>query len=176
MFMSLPRIIIIWFLLLFNACSFAADPVLPLSEKIIDNFFTSLSGNWDGRAIETPIGPVDYAINFYSFNKGGIAGVAKLGVSNHHWRFWRADGELRLTFLSTFRGNQKPTQLVLSKIEENTFHFYAPKLALLTLSVTINEPNVDIRVFHHQKPHVYIRLTRSDTPVTKEQNAKTPSQ
>jgi len=50
----------------------------------------------------------------------------------------------------------------LSQVAENTFRFYAPEPALLTLSVSIIEPNVDIHVFHHHKPHVYIHLTRSD--------------
>jgi hypothetical protein len=124
---------------------------------------TALPGNWDGNAIETPVGPLDYAIKFHQCDADVIAGVAELRVSDHHWRFWQSDDELRLTFLSTFRGNQEPTQLIASKSEENTIWFHAPDVTLLTLSVTLTEPNVDIRVFHHHQPHVHIRLTRSDS-------------
>jgi hypothetical protein len=105
---------------------------------------------------------MEYAIHFHTCDNNVRAGVAELNVSDHHWRFWRSDGELRLTFLSTFRGNQAPTQLLVSKIENDTIWFHAPGLALLTLSVTVVEPHVDVRVYHHDEPHVYIRLTRSD--------------
>ena len=161
--MSLLRFLILQLLMVCSVSGCAADSVTPRPENIVDGFFAALPGHWDGRAIETPVGPVDYAINFHVCDQGVIAGVAELNVSDHHWRFWRSDGELRLTFLSTFRGNREPTQLVVSSTEANTIRFHAPELRLLTLSVTLAEPNVDIRVFHHQKPHVYIRLSRSNS-------------
>ena len=146
--------------------TYASDTPSRLSDQLAEQLFNTLPGSWNGRAIETPIGPVDYAIHFHSCDNNTSAGVAELNVSDHHWRFWRSDGELRLTFLSTFRGNQTPTQLLISKFEDNTIWFHAPEVALLTLSVTLIEPHIDIRVYHHDNPHVYIRLTRSDTQMT----------
>ena len=133
---------------------------------------TTLPGSWDGTAIETPVGKLDYAMNFHPCSEGVVAGVADPGAALHYWRFWQFDGELRLTFLTTFRGNQEPTQLVVNKIEASTVWFYAPELALLTVSVTLDEPYVDLRVFHHGKPHVYIRLTRLDKPMTASERAE----
>jgi hypothetical protein len=159
-------------LVLCGGSAYAVVSNTPLTETMIDRFSVVLVGTWDGRAIETPVGPVDYLINFYECDKGVIAGVAELRVSNHHWRFWRSDDELHLTFLSTFSGNQEPTQLVVSQIEENTIWFHAPELALLTLSVTLAEPKVHIRVFHHHEPHVYIQLTRTDGSMTNEERAE----
>lgn len=160
--MSALRIIAQYLLVLFSGIAYGSDSTTLLSNQLMDRFFNTLPGAWEGRAIETPVGPVDYAIHFHTCDKNVIAGVAELKVSDHHWRFWRSDDELRLTFLSTFRGNQTPTRLLISKIEDNTIWFHAPELALLTLSVTTVEPHVDIRVYHHHEPHVYIRLTRSD--------------
>lgn len=160
--MSLSRLIIIWLLVLWGVFVFANDSATPHSEKVINEFLAALPGAWDGQAIETPVGPVDYSISFQEEDDGVVAGVAKLSVSNHHWRFWQEDNELRVRFLSTFRGNQEPTQLVADKVEDNTIYFHAPELVLLTLTMTVVEPNVDIQVFHHQKPHVHIRLTRSE--------------
>lgn len=161
--MSLSRVFILWLLVLLDGPVYAINPDRSPPDHIFDQFFTVLPGTWTGQAIETPVGPVDYAITFHLCDQGVIAGVSELSVSDHHWRFWRLDNELRLTFLSTFRGNQDPTQLVVSKTEQNTVWFHAPELGLLTLSLTLAEPVVDIRVFHHHQPHVYIRLTRSSS-------------
>lgn len=160
--MSALRTIAQFLLILFSGIAYASDSTTLLSNQLTERLINALPGVWDGRAIETPVGPVEYAIHFHTCDKNVIAGVAELKVSDHHWRFWRSDDELRLTFLSTFRGNQTPTQLLISKIEDNTIWFHAPERALLTLSVTAVEPHVDIRVYHHHEPHVYIRLTRSD--------------
>lgn len=163
--MSLSRIFIILFLVLVSGSAYAAESVTPFQGNIIDRLFAILPGSWDGRAIETPVGQVDYAIDFLKCDRSVVAGVAKLSVSDHYWRFWRSDGVLYLMFLSTFSNNRKPIRLIASNTEENTIRFHAPKLALLTLSVILVESHVDIRVFHHQNPHVYIRLTRSDRKI-----------
>lgn len=140
----------------------AAGPAIPSDPDIADRLVAALPGAWDGRAIETPVGPVDYAIGFHRCETGVVAGVAALSVSDHHWQFRQTDDGLRLVFLSTFGGNQTPTRLVVTKAEASTLWFRAPELPLLTLSVTLAEPHLDIRVFHHQQPHVTIRLTRAD--------------
>lgn len=165
--MAVSHVLMVGLMTLYVLSVQADDAVAPASRNVTDSLFTVLAGSWDGQAIETPIGPVDYAITFHACAEQTIAGVAELRVSDHHWRFWIDRGELRLTFLSTFLGNQQPTQLIVSKIEGSEIWFHAPELTLLTLSVAMVEPHVDIRVFHHHEPHVYIRLTRSDRLMAK---------
>jgi len=153
---------------LLGLCSFivnSAETTKTLTEAEIDHFMASIQGTWNGRAIETPVGPVGYDITFHSCSSNKIAGIAELKASNHHWQFWRSNNALHLSFLSTFRGNQNPIQLVASKAEENTLHFYAPKLDLLTVTVTPFDQHIDLRIFHHQQPHVYIRLKNSNQSI-----------
>ena len=177
--MSFCRSVFLCSLISCSAASYATASTQAPSDNVADRVIAALTGPWDGRAIETPVGPVDYAITFHDCEIGVVAGVAELNVSDHYWRFWQTDGELRLTFLSTFRGNQEPTQLVVSRTEDNTIWFHAPALSLLTLSVALNEPDVDIRIFHHNEPHVYIRLQRPDSSMlvaaTAENKAKSCS-
>lgn len=170
--MSVFRIVFICWMGLCNMPAFAVDSGMRDSEKNMEKLVSTLPGTWNGRAIETPVGPVDYAISFHACDKDVVSGIAELDVSDHHWQFWLSDGQLRLTFLSTFRGNQEPVQLVVSHAAENTIHFHAPALPLLSLSVALNERVVKIRVFHHKKPHVYIRLVRSNTLMSEEERAE----
>ena len=141
---------------------YAADTAHPLTGKELVHFMDAITGVWNGRAIETPVGPMAYDMTFYACNPNKVAGLTELQASNHHWQFWRSDNELKLTFLSTFRGNQSPIQLVVRQKAEKTIHFHAPKLDLLTVTVTPLDQHIDLRIFHHQQPHVYIRLTRSN--------------
>ena len=169
--MSLSGILVICLLSLSSVPAQAADAAESPSENVIHSLLAALPGSWDGRAIETPVGPVDYAIVFHQCDGELIAGVAELSVSDHYWQFGRSDGKLGLTFLSTFRGNQQPTRLVVSGVEENTIRFHAPGLASLTLALSLAEPHVNLRVFHDHEPHVHIRLTRSGRQVTEHEHA-----
>ena len=171
--MPVKRILITW--LLFVCAGLAgADDRHP--DDVVERFFAELPGSWVGQAVETPVGPVDYPIMFHGCENGVIAGMADLSVSDHYWRFWRSDDELRLTFLSTFRGNRQPVELLVAEVAENTIHFRAPELALLTLSVSLVGPNLEIRVYHHQEPHVHIRLTRSGKQMTETARAENRTQ
>lgn len=165
--------LITWLLFAYAGLA-GADDLHP--HDVVERFFAELPGSWDGQAIETPVGPVDYPIMFHGCEGGVIAGVADLSVSDHYWRFWRSDGDLRLTFMSTFRGNRQPVELVVADVAENMIHFHTPELALLTLSAGLIEPNLEIRVYHHQQPHVYIRLTRSGKAVSERARAENRSQ
>jgi hypothetical protein len=158
--MSRYHTILAWLLALTVAPAGAVAAVAP-PDDAVGSFFAALPGAWEGRAFETPVGPVDYPVRFHVCDTHVVAGVAELKVSDHYWYFRQSDDGLRLTFLSTFRGNREPTELVVSKIEDHTIWLYAPELQLLTLSLTLLEPDIEIRVFHHRKPHVAIRLTRS---------------
>ena len=162
----MSRILVICLLWLNTVAAYAGDVPEPGFGNVIDRLFAALPGVWEGRAVETPVGPVDYAISFHECSGELIAGVAELSVSDHYWQFRRSGGELGLTFLSTFRGNRQPTQLVVSGVDGSTIRFHAPELALLTLAVSLEEPDVNIRVFHDHEPHVHIRLTRSGRPGT----------
>ena len=124
-------------------------------------YLRSLLGFWEGEAIETPVGQMNYDILFHSCDDETIAGVAKTRASLHYWQFGFLHAPPRLRFLSTFRGNREPTMLLLRKSENTTLKYYAPDLNLLTLEIEFSNSIVDIRVFHHDKPHVYIRLTRA---------------
>ncbi len=164
--MSIRLLLTVWVLSWAGVLPGTADGGEPVSVGVSERFFAALPGSWDGRAIETPVGPMDYAIQFHECEPDVTAGVATLRVSDHHWRFWRADEELRLTFLSTFRGNRDATELVATRIEGDTIWFRAPDLELLTLSVALRDSIIDIHVQHYEQPHVYIRLTRSSEAVS----------
>lgn len=163
--MTMRHVLISGLLSLASLTAYAADTTPPLTIKELDHFMDSIQGIWNGRAIETPVGPVGYDISFHSCNPNKVAGIAELQASNHHWQFLRSDDELKLTFLSTFRGNQSPIQLKVRKTEENTIHFYAPKLDLLTVTVTPLDQHIDLRIFHHHQPHVYILLKNSNQAI-----------
>lgn len=170
--MTMRHVLISYLLSLASFTAYAADTIPPLTIKELDHFMNSIQGMWNGRAIETPVGPVGYDISFYFCSPNKVAGIAELQASNHHWQFLRSDDELKLTFLSTFRGNQSPIQLKVRKTEENTIHFYAPKLDLLTVTVTPFDQHIDLRIFHHHQPHVYIRLKHSNRPIKNTIQAK----
>ncbi len=127
-----------------------------------NRFLERLAGDWIGQAVETPVGPVDYDLRFTRCADGALAGVADPGASLHYWQFRTSDSELTLTFLSTFGGNREPVQLQLASTDNNTLHFHAPELQLLTLAINLSPRQLDIRVFHNLQPHVHIHLNRSE--------------
>ncbi len=159
--MSRYQAFLAWLFTVTGAFANAAVAVTP-ADTVTGSFFAALPGAWEGRAYETPVGPVDYPIRFHVCDANAVAGVAELEVSDHYWYFRQSEDGLGLTFLSTFRGNQEPTELVVTKTAGHTIWLHAPELQLLTLSLTLDDPDIEIRVFHHQKQHVAIRLTRID--------------
>ncbi|MES9854974.1 MAG: hypothetical protein ABW170_24515 [Candidatus Thiodiazotropha sp. L084R] len=138
---------------------YAAEKSFNTQEQF-ERVLRDLPGHWNGEAVETPVGPMNYDIVFHNCTDGAIAGVAKTGASLHYWRFIpRQDGQLQ--FLSTFMGNRTPTLLLLRASNEDRLFFYAPQRKILTLEIRYAEPNIDIQVFHHEKPHVLIKLSKS---------------
>lgn len=135
-----------------------------LSQKQIESFLNNLPGFWQGEAIETPVGEMDYDMLFHSCDDGAVAAVAKTGASLHHWKFSVQDENLRISFLSTFAGNRLPVRLKPAAPEGATLNFYAPQRKILTLGITNSESQIDIHVFHNAKPHVHIRLVRANHP------------
>ncbi len=144
----------------------AATEAYPLPQERIHHFLNALLGPWDGEAVETPVGSVDYDITFQECDDGAHVGVAETGASLHYWRFFEVRGGLRLRFMSTFAGNRQSTLLLPSGIQENAIRLFAPQQEILTLNITPERSQIDIRVFHWGKPHVRIVLERKTSPQT----------
>ena len=123
----------------------------------------SLLGSWRGRAVQTPIGPVSYDIEFSRMDDNAVAGVADLGAALHHWRFLIVDGHLRLRFLSTFRGNTRPTWLYTESLTPIAAHFRGRDLDYLTVRVEPGEHELKLDIFLRGNPHVSIRLEHAKT-------------
>ena len=128
----------------------------------MERFLQSLPGFWVGEAIETPVGRLNYDMVFHACSDRLVAGVAKTGASLHYWQFIRDQDNHRIRFLSTFRGNRMPIILLPHSFEGEGLNYYAPDLKMLTLTIDHSPKVIDIRVFHHGKPHVHIQLTRGD--------------
>ena len=152
------RIRLCLFAALTTLTSVCAATEFRLSEERIGAILGILPGYWYGEAIETPVGRMDYDMLFHSCSEGTIAGVANTGASLHYWQFSHRDENLHIRFLSTFAGNRTPVQLIPSLPEGARLNFFAPQQEILTLGITAMQNQIDIRVFHHGKPHVYIRL------------------
>jgi hypothetical protein len=148
----------------------------PLAQKRIDELLNSLPGYWEGEAIETPVGAMDYDIFFHSCSDGRVAGVAETGASLHYWQFSRQEERLQLRFLSTFAGNRTPVRLLTAGPEGETLKFFAPEKEILTLGITLTPSRIDIHVFHREKPHVHIRLKRTSRPADDNRPHHTGSQ
>ncbi|MCZ6892599.1 MAG: hypothetical protein O7H40_00960 [Gammaproteobacteria bacterium] len=121
-------------------------------------FLQNLIGPWKGRAIRTPVGPVSYDITFARIESGAVTGTANPGAALHHWRFFVANGQLRLRFLSTFRGNTKPTWLYTEEVSSVGAFFRGRDLEHLTVNIEMNVNELRIDIFLHDAPHVSIRL------------------
>ncbi len=134
----------------------AATPDDPSAEA----FLHALIGNWEGRAVRTPRGPLPYDVRFERTPEGEVAGIANPGAALHHWAFFVKQGRLRLRFLTTFRGNTEPTWLTAEKIAHGTVQFRADHPPYLTVHVAPKTDRVDIHVFLRDQPHVEILLTR----------------
>lgn len=133
----------------------------PIIQQKIHTLLTELPGTWDGQAIITPTGPVNYDLTFYNCRGNLIAGTARTNASLHYWQFHNNKEGFQLRFLSTFAGNREPVWLIPDKTDQAALHFYAPKLKLLTVTVAVTrQDQVDINVFHYGKHHVHIRLLR----------------
>ena len=143
-------------MLLYSSVSSASDTYPP--QQRIRHLLDTLPGSWDGAAIETPVGRVEYDINFKRCSDGALLGIADTGASLHYWRFKETQETLHLHFHSTFTGNPDSTLLLPSKVKGNSLQLFAPKKDMLTLSFTLTESQIDIRVFHYGKPHVHIVL------------------
>lgn len=125
-------------------------------------FLQNLIGSWKGQAVRTPVGPVPYDITFARIESGAVAGTANPGAALHHWRFFMVAGQMRLRFLSTFRGNTNPTWLYTEEVSSVGAFFRGRDLDHLTVKLELRANELRIDIFLHDAPHVSIRLAPAD--------------
>ena len=121
-------------------------------------FFDRLAGDWQGEAVVTPVGPRPYDIRFERLEPFWIYGQANPGAAIHPWGFYCEDDELRLRFLSTFRGNRDPLLLEAVRITDAEVQFKAQAPAFLEVAVRPGNSRSVIEVLHHGERHVLIEL------------------
>jgi hypothetical protein len=131
-----------------------------LNNEASEAFLVRMEGEWQGEAAITPIGPRPYDIHFVRNPAGVLEGAAGPGAATHHWTFQRDGGDLILRFLSTFEGNRQPIWLKVTGEAEGALVFRAREPEFLKLHVRVGAQECLIRVFHHDRLHVEIRLRR----------------
>jgi len=125
-----------------------------------ESFLAALEATWRGRAEVTPIGPRPYDITFERKKDGRVEGST--GASTvHYWTFYRQKNALVIRFLSTFGGNRDPIFLYAGLWGESGVLFKAKGPELLSVRVSFPSNLLSINVYHWDKPHVSIRLTRT---------------
>ncbi len=128
--------------------------------SIHDDFIKMINDTWQGKAIRTPIGPVNYDITYRQTPEGMVQGSADLIASVHHWTFIPEAENLKLCFLSTFAGNTEPLLLELVEVDENEYFFKAHDPSYLEVRINITENSLRKRIFLRGNPHVEIELAR----------------
>ncbi|MCK7495774.1 MAG: hypothetical protein MZW92_35985 [Comamonadaceae bacterium] len=113
-----------------------------------------------GRRVITPIGPRPYDISFASNAAGEIEGAAEPGGAIHTWTFHRDGEDLKLRFLSTFRGNRQPVLLKARGARDSAVIFQALRPEFLSVRIRAETQTLVMRVFHGDRLHVEIRLHR----------------
>lgn len=123
-------------------------------------FQALIAGEWQGKAVHTPIGPTPYDIEFRKQNDLCLIGTAYNGFTHHTWVFCDDQGDLKLDFLSDFRGNDLPIHFKLVSEQEAIWTFHADSHDFMDVLMTIRENSGWIKIMHHGKLHVQINLER----------------
>ncbi|TQV81532.1 hypothetical protein [Aliikangiella coralliicola] len=142
--------------------SLKARPPQATSDNQPSDFFRLLTGEWKGMAVKTPVGSLEYNIDFAITDDNQLYGVADTGASSHHWRFFQDEGKLQLKFLSTFRGNSTPVLLVQNKSDNNQFVFQHKNPKYLQVWINFSNQLVTIKIILREQPHVRIELTKNE--------------
>ena len=71
-------------------------------------------------------------------------------------------GQMRLRFLSTFRGNTNPTWLYTEEVSSVGAFFRGRDLDHLTVKLELRANELRIDILLHEVPHVSIRLAPAD--------------
>jgi len=141
------------------SCAAQADSPPDASDRIAA-FLAAVEGKWEGKAAVTPIGPRPYDITFRRNATGDLEGSAQPGGATHVWTFRQEGRSLQLRFLSTFRGNRQPILLLLQDEVDGEWVFQAVQPVFLKVRIRIETREMVIRVLHHDRLHVEIRLRR----------------
>ena len=126
------------------------------------DWLPGLAGHWDGAAVQTPVGPAPYDINFSRDDAGCVSGTADTGFSNHSWTFCPADAGVSVKFLSDFRGNDDPILLEAVRAEQGKIVFKSAGLAFMEVVLARTGDQFSIDIMHHGELHVRIELTPAD--------------
>ena len=138
---------------------FANVDELPSQNFDFDSLVELMQGEWRGMAVKTPVGPMEYNIN-YTLSDNGLIGVADTGSSYHHWQFVNVNNKLKLKFLSTFRGNTKPRYLEYSHTKNNKHFFHHLHPDYLRIQITPGEGSIELHIILRGESHVKIELNR----------------
>jgi len=130
------------------------------SEASIESLLSPLQGCWQGEAIKTPRGPLSYPICFKLLEGNILYGVADLRVSRHHWHFHLNNKESRLSFLSTFAGNQTPINLSAVSFASDHLTFAAHDRHYLQVEVQRLDEGYRFTIHVKGEEHVIITLVR----------------
>jgi hypothetical protein len=145
------------------AAAFAIAITASAGEQAPDaapDFLAALAGDWRGRAVQTPAGPLPYDIRFAPDPAGCMAGIAAPGGASHHWKFCAGRAGLELEFLSDFRGNDRPLFLRLQGREGDSLVFRSPTLEFLKIHALLQSGCLRLTVLHDDRLHVDIHLRR----------------
>ncbi len=126
----------------------------------VRKFQEILIGEWNGQAVHTPVGPAPYDINFQWLSKDCISGTAYNGFSHHTWTFCVEGKNLKLDFLSDFRGNDQPIHFKPISEKDGVITFIADTHQFMEVLVAMNKEDGLIKVIHNGKLHVQINLER----------------
>lgn len=123
-------------------------------------FLDMLAGEWQGRAVQTPVGPAPYGIRFQWTGKDCLGGTADNGFSNHTWTFCRTSAGLTLDFLSDFRGNQQPIHMRAVSRKDGELVFHAASHPFMDVLIFPGEQEIRVDVMHNNRLHVRIEWSR----------------
>ncbi len=127
-------------------------------------FLESLSGQWQGYAMRTPIGKVTYDLNFRMLEKNKIKGTSYTnGRAIHTWVIASgAEGQLVLDFHSTF-GDSWAKGLCVTQVDEKKGYLFShgnPFQLKVWINHTANDKML-IEIFLRDQPHVSIVTSKS---------------
>lgn len=137
-------------------------PTQTLSRPVTDTerFLEALAGPWQGRAVQTPVGPAPYDIHFQWQGKDCISGTADNSFSHHTWTFCRGQSGLKLDFLSDFRGNDTPIHMKAVARRKEAVVFYAETHPFMEVILSVEQDSAWVDIMHDDKLHVRIQWRR----------------
>lgn len=131
-----------------------------LDSNRINDFLNLISSNWRGTAVQTPIGRVTYNIEFLKDTNGQVTGAAFLHRSTHYWVFYPQEDKLKLKFLSTFAGNDRPIFFHALHYSQDGYEFSSISRNDVKVFIKPEKQEMTIRIFLRNQAHVKIELEK----------------